>query len=129
MFLFIPQSDRYFFRGSRTLLGKHRKERIAQARVKNQTRQYSLRFGKEHAPSVQPSEIAGAVSEFFPDIDTEILSLAAKRYIDLGVWGKDPHLPREGFERLRDSLISGGLIKIKPDFEDCVQNQFADALE
>ena len=76
--------------------------------------------------AAQPSEIASAVAEFFPGIDPEILASAAKRYIDLGVWGKDPHLPREGFERLRDSLVSGGLIHHRPKFEDCVENKFAD---
>ena len=78
--------------------------------------------------AVQPSEIASAVAEFFPDISADILSAAAARYVELGVWGKDPHLPREGFERLRDSLVSGGLISIRPEFEDCVENQFADAV-
>ena len=78
--------------------------------------------------AVQPSEIASAVAEFFPDIPADILSAAAARYVELGVWGKDPHLPREGFERLRDSLVSGGLISIRPEFEDCVDNQFADAV-
>jgi len=78
--------------------------------------------------SVPASEIASAVAQFFPDIDPAILAAAAQRYIDLGVWGKDPHLPREGFERLRDSLVSGGLISHRPEFEDCVDNTFADAV-
>lgn len=78
--------------------------------------------------SVPASEIAAAVAQFFPDVDKEILAAAAKRYVDLGVWGKDPHLPRAGFERLRDSLVSGGLITIRPEFEECVDNQFADAV-
>ena len=78
--------------------------------------------------AVNPTEIAAAVAEFFPDISTDILAAAAARYVQLGVWGKDPHLPREGFERLRDSLVSGGLISIRPDFEECVDNQFADAV-
>ena len=73
-----------------------------------------------------PMEIASAVGEFFPDISSEILASAAERYVALGVWGKDPHLPREGFERLRDSLVSGGLISIRPNFEECVENKFAD---
>ena len=78
--------------------------------------------------AAQSSEIASAVAEFFPDIHPDILSSAAKRYIDIGVWGKDPYLPREGFERLRDSLVSGGLINHRPEFEDCVHNAFADAV-
>ncbi|MED5580067.1 MAG: ABC transporter substrate-binding protein [Nitrospinota bacterium] len=78
--------------------------------------------------SVPASEIASAVAQFFPDIYPEILAAAAQRYIELGVWGKYPHLPREGFERLRDSLISGGLISHRPEFEDCVDNTFADAV-
>ncbi len=78
--------------------------------------------------SVPSFEIATAVVEFFPDIDSEILSAAAQRYIELGVWGKNPHLPREGFERLQDSLISGSLISHRSEFEDCIENTFADAV-
>ena len=61
-------------------------------------------------------------------IDSEILSTAAQRYIELGVWGKNPHLPREGFERLQDSLISGNLNSHRSEFEDCIENTFADAV-
>ena len=53
---------------------------------------------------------------------------AEERYQALGVWGRNPRLPRSGFERLRESLVSGGLIKSAPAFEDCVDNRFADAV-
>ena len=78
--------------------------------------------------SVPAFEIASAVAEFFPDINSEILAAAAKRYIELGVWGKNPLLPREGFERLQDSLVSGGLVSHRSEFEDCIDNTFADAV-
>jgi NitT/TauT family transport system substrate-binding protein len=79
-----------------------------------------------HANS--PEEIATAVGDFLPDVDHGILAAAAKRYIDLGVWGKDPILPRDGFEKLRDGLLSDGFINSEPAFEDCIDNRFAEAV-
>ena len=55
--------------------------------------------------AVQPSGDRLCSGEFFPDISADILSAAAARYVELGVWGKDPHLPREVFERLRDARV------------------------
>lgn len=75
-----------------------------------------------------PGDVARALVDYFPDIDQDIFAFAAERYQALGVWGRTPHLPREGFERLRDSLVSGGLIGSRPEFEDCVDNRFADAV-
>lgn len=75
-----------------------------------------------------PADVAGALADFFPEVDVETFAGAVERYLDLGVWGRSPRLPRDGFERLRDSLVSGGLIESHPDFEDCVDNRFADAV-
>jgi NitT/TauT family transport system substrate-binding protein len=79
-----------------------------------------------HAHS--PAEVTDAVADYFPDVPRERFMAAVKRYLDLGVWGKTPHLPREGFESLRAGLISGGFIDSSPAFADCVDNQFADAV-
>ena len=75
-----------------------------------------------------PGEVARSLIDFFPDVDQEIFAFAVERYQALGVWGGNPRLPRGGFERLRDSLVSGGLIRSAPEFEDCVDNRFADAV-
>jgi len=77
----------------------------------------------------QPSsDVAAAVTPFFPDLACELLVRAIDRYRALGVWGRNPRLPRQGFERLRAALLSGGLIGKAIPFEDCVDNRFADAV-
>ena len=56
-----------------------------------------------------------------------IVDDAASRYQALGVWNRDPVLPREGFERLKASCLSGGLITRDTPFEQCVDNRHAEA--
>ena len=72
--------------------------------------------------------VAAAIGAFFPDHSPELLAAAIDRYKALGVWGKNPRLPRNGFERLREGLLSGGLITNKVAYDDCVDMQFADAV-
>jgi NitT/TauT family transport system substrate-binding protein len=79
-----------------------------------------------HRASAQ--EVADAVAGYFPQVDGRTLAGAVERYQALGVWGRTPRLPREGFERLRDALVSGGLIASRPGFADCVDNGLAEAV-
>jgi hypothetical protein len=39
----------------------------------------------------------------------------------------DPHLPRDGSDRLRASLVAGGFISPGTDYEVAVDNSLADA--
>jgi NitT/TauT family transport system substrate-binding protein len=73
-----------------------------------------------------PAEIARSVASFFPDVDTALLSACIERYLALGIWGRNPHLPRSGFERLQAAMLSGGLIASPVSYETCVDNGFAD---
>ncbi len=70
-------------------------------------------------------EVAEAVEEFFPDILPEVLSGAIGRYMKNGVWGEDPVLSKEGFQRLKSGLLSGGFISLDVAYEDCVSTRFA----
>jgi NitT/TauT family transport system substrate-binding protein len=72
-------------------------------------------------------EIASAVERYFPNVPKPRLVAALARYRPLGIWGRDPRLPRAGYDRLRAALISGGLIRSAPPFEDAVDNSFAEA--
>jgi len=70
-------------------------------------------------------EIASAIASFFPDIDSGVLTHALARYQTQRVWGADPVLPEDGFDRLRRGLISGGFIRRPIAFQACVDNRLA----
>jgi NitT/TauT family transport system substrate-binding protein len=69
--------------------------------------------------------VAESIAGFFPELETDILSTCIARYKALGLWGRDPFLPRDGFERLRGALLSGGLIERGANYDDAVDNGLA----
>lgn len=69
--------------------------------------------------------IAQAVRAFFPAVAPAILEAACARYLALGIWGGDPILPRSGYDRLRESLVSGGFVHPGTPFEVAVDNSIA----
>src|SRR6266481_2076682 len=62
-----------------------------------------------HAQS--PQGIAAAIAPFFPTLDPAVLARALARYQAQLVWGRDPVLPEDGFDRLRRGLVSSGFIR------------------
>jgi NitT/TauT family transport system substrate-binding protein len=72
-----------------------------------------------------PSAIAGAIASFFPALDQAILARALSRYREQGVWGSDPILPEDGFDRLHRSLVSGRFIRLPVGYQACVDNRLA----
>ena len=73
-------------------------------------------------------EIAQAISGYFIDLPRPILEAACTRYKALGIWGDTPVLPRAGYDRLRDGLVSGGFVSPGATFETAVDNTLADAI-
>ncbi len=74
------------------------------------------------------AEIAAAIAEFFPALDRTVLVGAVARYQTQQVWGDNPTLPEDGFDRLHRGLVSGGFIRRPVDFAACVDNTLADAV-
>jgi NitT/TauT family transport system substrate-binding protein len=72
--------------------------------------------------------IANAVSSYFPDVPPSILQTSCTRYKQLGIWGRDPILPRAGYDRLRESLVSGGFVNPGTPFSVAVDNRIAEAI-
>ncbi len=70
-------------------------------------------------------DIAAAIVEFFPDLPQQTLAACITRYKSLGLWGANPILPRDGFDRLQASGLSGGLFKTGATYETCVDNSLA----
>jgi NitT/TauT family transport system substrate-binding protein len=73
-----------------------------------------------HARSAE--EIAVAIASYFPTLDLGVLARAIARYQTQLVWGRDPILPKEGFDRLQKCLVSSGFIRRPVDYEACVDN-------
>ena len=79
-----------------------------------------------HASS--PEAVADAVQSFFPAVPAALLQAAIARYLELGIWGDNPILPRAGYERLRAGLISGRFVKQAAPFEQAVDNTLAEEI-
>jgi len=72
--------------------------------------------------------IAEAVGSYFPDVPPAILATACGRYQALGIWGRTPVLPRNGYDRLLSSLVSGGLVNPGTPFAVAVDDSIAEAV-
>src|SRR5580704_4766846 len=73
-----------------------------------------------------PSDaLAKLIAGYFPALDRAVLTGALARYKAQGVWGTDPVLPEEGFDRLRRALLATGFLARSVPFADCVDNRLA----
>jgi NitT/TauT family transport system substrate-binding protein len=66
--------------------------------------------------------LTAAVASYFPALDGGVLTRALARYRAQGVWGRDPILPEEGFDRLRRALLGSGFLTKPVPFASCVDN-------
>ena len=73
-----------------------------------------------------PEAISEAVRSFFPKVSPALLRGAVARYQALGIWGRNPILPRAGYERLRAGLVSGHFVREGAPFEQAVDNSVAE---
>lgn len=74
------------------------------------------------------ARLAAAVADYFPGMPQPHLASALDRYKALGIWGRNPRLPRAGYERLRAGLVSGGFVKTGTPYETAVDNTLAEAV-
>jgi NitT/TauT family transport system substrate-binding protein len=65
-------------------------------------------------------EIVRAVKDFFPDVDPAIFAAAIERYRALNLWGSDPVIQREGYDRLHAAMRAGGALGRDIAFDACV---------
>jgi NitT/TauT family transport system substrate-binding protein len=108
------------FYARRSLLIQRRDELMRMVRAIHRTEKWVAR--------ASGPEIAAAISGYFADLPTDILRAACDRYKLLGIWSDTPVLPHAGYDRLRDSLVSGGFVHPGTPFEVAVDNSLAEAV-
>ena len=105
------------FYARRGILTERRDELIRMVRAIYRTQQW--------VSAATAAQIAEAVAPFFDAIPPSILEASIARYQALGIWGRDPRLPRVGYHRLLASLVSGGFVSPGTPFEVAVDNSLA----
>lgn len=70
-------------------------------------------------------EIAGLLKDFFPDLPTPLFAACIDRYRALGLWGADPVIRREGYDRLHAAMRAAGVLSRDIAFEACVDTALA----
>ena len=112
-----PCSYTTFYARRPTLEGK-RAELLAMVRAIYATQRWVAGVGAD--------ELAEVVGAYFADVPRARLVAAVGRYQRVGIWGRDPILPRVGYDRLRDSLVTGGFVPKGVPFDVAVDNKFAE---
>lgn len=72
------------------------------------------------------SEISRLLADYFPEVAQPIFARAIDRYRTLGLWGPDPVIRREGYDRLHGAMRSFGALKRNIPFETCVDTRLAE---
>jgi NitT/TauT family transport system substrate-binding protein len=76
--------------------------------------------------AVTPSlEIVDVVQSFFPDVPRDLFAACIDRYRALELWGRDPVVRREGYDRLHAAMRSSGILARDIAFEDVVDTKLA----
>jgi NitT/TauT family transport system substrate-binding protein len=71
------------------------------------------------------AEIAAKLRAYFADVPGETFAGAIDRYRKLGLWGRDPMIRREGYDRLHAAMRAAGALGKDIAFEDCVDTRLA----
>ena len=67
-------------------------------------------------------KLAEVTAPYYPGRAARRAARGAKsRYRRAGIWAATPAMSRDGFVRLAESFLSGGLLKRPPSFEACVE--------
>lgn len=76
--------------------------------------------------AVTPSlEIVDVVQSFFPDVSRDLFAACIDRYRALQLWGRDPVIRREGYDRLHAAMRSSGILSRDIAFDDVVDTKLA----
>jgi NitT/TauT family transport system substrate-binding protein len=65
------------------------------------------------------------VASFLPDLDRPALVRIIGSYRDAGLWARTPDMPPAPFLRLKAALVSGGLIRRDPPYENIIDAELS----
>ncbi|MDX2157898.1 MAG: ABC transporter substrate-binding protein [Hyphomicrobiaceae bacterium] len=102
------------FLATRDACARHRDAFAAMTRAVSRTQAWLGSHGAD--------ELARVVAPFYADVPAADLVAALRRYQRAELWARDTRVSPVGFERLGQSLRSGGFIAGIPAYEDCVLN-------
>lgn len=105
------------FYARRSLLARRHDELVRMVRAIQRTEKW--------VKGASGKEIAATIARYFTDLPPAILEAACTRYKVLGIWNDTPILPRQGYDRLRDGLVSGDFVSAGVPFETAVDNSLA----
>jgi NitT/TauT family transport system substrate-binding protein len=71
------------------------------------------------------AEIAEKLRSYFPDVPTPIFAAAIERYRALELWGSDPVIKREGYDRLHAAMRAAGTLSKDIAFDEVVDTNLA----
>lgn len=71
-------------------------------------------------------EIAGLLKDYFPDLPAPLFAACIERYRALGLWGPDPIIRCEGYDRLHAAMRAAGALTRDIAFEACVDTAMAE---
>ena len=78
--------------------------------------------------AAESPRIAEVIRPYFADLPVGRLVNAIDRYKALAIWGRNPRLPRSGYDRLRAGLVSGGFVPTGTPYETAVDNSLSEAV-
>ena len=71
------------------------------------------------------TEIAAKLESYFPQVPPPLFAAAIERYRALNLWGPDPLIRREGYDRLHAAMRAAGALKRDIAYETCVDTNLA----
>lgn len=82
--------------------------------------------GQQWVYNNKSEDIAKVILPQFPDTDIDTLTTIVERYKSQNTWTTTPKFSEEGFSKLQDIMIDGGVLDEKVDFNELVTNEFAE---
>ena len=80
----------------------------------------AYRAARAYVIEASADEIAAKEADFFPGIDTEVLTQTIAAYQSLGCWTPHPEITRDAYDNLLEVFLYNKLITQRHDYELCV---------